>query len=66
MRTGVCGTPHAPFEDGTHVQFARNPVPMSLSLPLNEKAEFRAATCSWLISVSELSSSSVSPSEKYS
>ena len=41
-------------------------VPMSASLPLNENAEVRAATCSSLISASELSSSSVSPSEKYS
>jgi hypothetical protein len=41
-------------------------VPMSLSWPLNEKADVRAATCSSLISASELSSSSVSPSEKYS
>src|SRR5271156_4233210 len=39
---------------------------MSVSLPLNENAEVRAATCSSLISASELSSSSVSPSEKYS
>ena len=37
-----------------------------MSLPLNENAEVRAATCSSLISLSELSSSSVSPSEKYS
>src|ERR1700683_4046286 len=34
--------------------------------PLNEKDEVRAATCSSLTSVRELSSSSVSPSEKYS
>src|ERR1700732_1168551 len=33
---------------------------------LNENEEVRAATCSSLISASELSSSSVSPSEKYS
>ncbi len=41
-------------------------VPMSVSLPLNENAEVRAATCNSLISARELSSSSVSPSEKYS
>src|ERR1700745_134539 len=41
-------------------------VPISAFLPLNENAEVRAATCSSLISASELSSSSVSPSEKYS
>src|ERR1700722_19220739 len=41
-------------------------VPMSVSLPLNENAEVRAATWSSLTSVRELSSSSVSPSEKYS
>src|SRR5579863_3815203 len=41
-------------------------VAMSVSLPLNENAEVRAATCNSLISASELSSSSVSPSEKYS
>jgi hypothetical protein len=41
-------------------------VPMSVSLPLKENADVRAATCSSLISLSELSSSSVSPSEKYS
>src|ERR1700730_18886738 len=39
---------------------------MSVSLPLNEKADVRAATCSSLIRERELSSSSVSPSEKYS
>src|ERR1700682_698924 len=33
---------------------------------LNENEDVRAATCSPLISASELSSSSVSPSEKYS
>src|SRR5215469_5438333 len=33
---------------------------------LNEKDEVRAATCSPSISASELSNSSVSPSEKYS
>src|ERR1700721_278649 len=41
-------------------------VPMSVFVPLNENAEVRAATCNSLISESELSSSSVSPSEKYS
>ena len=41
-------------------------VPMSVFVPLNENAEVRAATCSSLIAASELSSSSVSPSEKYS
>ena len=35
------------------------------SLPLNENAEVRAATWSSLISLRELSSSSVRPSEKY-
>ena len=41
-------------------------VPMSVFVPLNENAEVRAATCSPLIAASELRSSSVSPSEKYS
>src|SRR3984885_10144994 len=41
-------------------------VPMSVSLPLKEKAEVWAATWSSLISARELSSSSVRPSEKYS
>src|SRR6201987_395632 len=41
-------------------------VPMSVFVPLNENAEVRAATCSSLIAASELRSSSVSPSEKYS
>src|SRR5215472_6530489 len=41
-------------------------VPMSVFVPLNENADVRAATCNSLISASELSSSSVSPSEKYS
>src|SRR6202050_2816002 len=41
-------------------------VPVSVLVPLNENAEVRAATCSSLISASELRSSSVSPSEKYS
>src|SRR3984885_1687550 len=41
-------------------------VPMSVFAPLNENAEVRAATCNSLISASELRSSSVSPSEKYS
>src|ERR1700758_1433636 len=39
---------------------------MSVLVPLNEKEEVRAATCSSLISARELSSSSVRPSEKYS
>jgi hypothetical protein len=39
---------------------------MSVSLPLKEKAEVWPATWSSLISARELSSSSVSPSEKYS
>ena len=39
---------------------------MSVSLSLKENAEVRAATWSSLISARELSSSSVSPSEKYS
>ena len=38
----------------------------SSSLPLKSNEEVRAATCSSLIRESELSSSSVSPSEKYS
>src|SRR3974377_982570 len=41
-------------------------IPISASLPLNEKEDVRAATCSSLILASELSNSSVSPSEKYS
>src|SRR4029077_1340883 len=41
-------------------------VAMSGCSPWNEKDEVRAATCSSLIRESELSSSSVSPSEKYS
>ena len=44
----------------------RATVPMSGSLPLKENAEVRAATCKPSISASELSSSSVRPSEKYS
>src|SRR5580658_2923591 len=39
---------------------------MSASFPLNEKADVVAATCNSLIRVSELSNSSVRPSEKYS
>src|SRR5215469_135052 len=39
---------------------------MSVFVPLKEKAEVRAATCSSLISAREFNSSSVSPSEKYS
>src|SRR5215469_6128945 len=41
-------------------------VPMSVSFPLNEKADVRAATCSSLMRDRELRSSSVRPSEKYS
>src|ERR1700730_16823532 len=41
-------------------------VAMSVSFPLKEKAEVRAATCSSLMRARELSVSSVSPSEKYS
>src|SRR6516164_2104510 len=41
-------------------------VPISVSLPLNEKADVRAATCSSLMRERSLSSSSESPSEKYS
>src|SRR5215469_4116836 len=40
-------------------------VAMSGCSPWNEKDEVGAATCSWLIRDSELSSSSVRPSEKY-
>jgi hypothetical protein len=57
--------PHAAFEDGADVQFARDRADVGV-VPLNENAEVRAATCSPSISESELSSSSVSPSEKYS
>ena len=39
---------------------------MSASLPLNEKDDVRAETCSSLIRARELSISSVNPSEKYS
>src|SRR5262245_10244219 len=39
---------------------------MSVFVPLNEYAEVLEATCSSLISAREFSSSSVSPSEKYS
>src|SRR6516225_10225968 len=41
-------------------------VAMSVFVPLKENAEVRAATCSSWISAMELSSSSASPSERYS
>src|SRR5215470_4047957 len=41
-------------------------VPTSVSLPLNEKEDVRAVTCSSLTRTSALRISSVSPSEKYS
>src|SRR5580698_10852932 len=45
---------------------SRAMVPIFRFLPLNEKADVRAETCSALMRASELSISSVSPSEKYS
>ncbi len=65
MRTVCPERLHASLQDRADIELVGHRVDVWVR-PLNEKDDVRAATCSSLICVSELSSSSVSPSEKYS